>query len=81
MITARAKIFKEIQAGTSSGTGVFFAGEPKTFGFKAGRLRPAPNELTQPQTKLEIVIPEYFFLATLKRLKAGRSNLKPRWKQ
>ena len=36
MMTARAKLLKEIQAGTSSGTWIFLAGKPKTFGFKAG---------------------------------------------
>ena len=29
MMTARAKLLKEIQAGTSSGTWEFLAGEPK----------------------------------------------------
>ena len=37
MIAARTKLLKEIQAGTSD-TSVFLAGEPKTFGFKAGLL-------------------------------------------
>ena len=36
MMTARDKLLKEIQAGTSSGTCVFLTGEPKTFGFKTG---------------------------------------------
>ena len=57
MMTARAKLLKEIQAGTSSGTWVFLAGEPKRP--KAGRLSMRYEVTVPPQTKLE---PEYFFL-------------------